>query len=44
VSSQRLRYFVHGHGFAAAQAALDVEPGVLTLVRSVADLRRRRLH
>jgi ribosomal protein S18 acetylase RimI-like enzyme len=44
LSNQRMRAFVHRHGFAEAMAAVDAEPGVLTLVRSVADLRRGRLH
>ncbi|MGL6112393.1 MAG: GNAT family N-acetyltransferase [Rubrivivax sp.] len=43
-SNQRMRAFVHRHGFAEAKAAMDADPGVLTLVRSVPDLRRRRLH
>jgi ribosomal protein S18 acetylase RimI-like enzyme len=44
LSNRRMRAFVHRHGFAEARATVDAEPGVLTLVRSVADLRRRRLH
>ena len=44
LSNQRMRAFVHRHGFAETKAAVDAEPGVLTLVRSVADLRRGRLH
>ena len=48
-SNQRMRAFVHRHGFAEAEADAegDTEPGVLTLVRSVPDLRlhqRQRLH
>jgi ribosomal protein S18 acetylase RimI-like enzyme len=47
LSNQRMRAFVHRHGFVEAKAAVDAEPGVLMLVRSVADLRpqrRQRLH
>jgi ribosomal protein S18 acetylase RimI-like enzyme len=43
-SNQRMRAFVHRHGFVEAEAVIDAEPGVLTLVRSVPDLRLRRLH
>lgn len=43
-SNQRMRAFVRRHGFAEAEAAPDAEPGVLTLVRSVPDLRLRRPH
>ena len=43
-SNQRMRAFVHRHGFAEADAVVDAEPGILTFVRSVADLRRGRLH
>lgn len=43
-SNQRMRAFVHRHGFAETADTVDAEPGVLTLVRSVADLRRGRLH
>ena len=43
-SNQRMRAFVHRHGFAQTKVAVDAEPGVLTLVRCVPDLRRRRLH
>jgi acetyltransferase len=44
MSNQRMRAFVRRHGFAETAAAVDAEPGVLTLVRSVPDLRRGRLH
>lgn len=44
LSNQRMRAFAHRHGFAEAEAAVDAETGVLTLVRPVEDLRRRRLH
>jgi len=44
MSNPRKRAFVQRHGFAEAEAAVDADPGVLTLVRSVPDLRRRRLH
>ena len=44
LSNQRMRAFVCRHGFAEANAGVDVEPGVLTLVRPVPDLRRRRMH
>lgn len=44
LSNQRMRAFVHRHGFAETRAAVDAEPGVLTLVRSVPDLHRGRLH
>ncbi len=46
LSNQRMRGFLRRHDFAetAASAAADAEPGVLTLVRAVPDLRRRRLH
>lgn len=43
-SNQRMRAFVHRHGFAEADAVVDGEPSVLTLLRPVPDLRRRRLH
>jgi ribosomal protein S18 acetylase RimI-like enzyme len=43
LNNQRMRSFVRRHGFAEAKAAVDAESGVLTLVRSVPDLRRRRL-
>jgi hypothetical protein len=39
-----MRAFVQRHGFAETQAAVDAESGVLTLMRSVPNLRRRRLH
>ncbi len=42
-SNQRMRAFVHRHGFAEADAEADDEPGVLTLVRYVPDLRLHRL-
>ena len=44
LSNQRMRAFVRRHGFADTEAAVDAEPGVLTLVRAVADLRLGRLH
>jgi ribosomal protein S18 acetylase RimI-like enzyme len=44
LSNQRMRAFVQRHGFAETQAAVDAESGVLTLMRSVPNLRRRRLH
>jgi acetyltransferase len=44
LSNSRMRAFVCRHGFAEANAGVDVEPGVLTLVRPVPDLRRRRMH
>ena len=44
LSNQRMRAFVQRHGFAEAETVVDAEPGVLTLLRSVPDLRRRRLH
>ena len=44
LSNQRMRAFVCRHGFAEANAGVDVDPGVLTLVRPVPDLRRRRMH
>jgi len=44
LSNQRMRAFVQRHGFAEAQAAVDADPGVLSLVRPVPDLRRRALH
>lgn len=43
-SNRRMRAFVSRHGFAEAEAVVDAEPGILTLVRSVPDLRRCRLH
>lgn len=43
-SNQRMRAFVRHHGFAEVEAVVDADPGVLTLVRSVPDLRRCRLH
>jgi L-amino acid N-acyltransferase YncA len=43
-SNQRMRAFVHRHGFAETEAEVDAEPGVLTLMRPVPDLRLRRLH
>ena len=43
-SNQRMRAFVHRHGFAEADAVDDTEPSVLTLLRPVANLRPRRLH
>ena len=44
LSNARMRGFMHRHGFAEAEDVADAEPGVLTLVRCVPDLRRRRLH
>ena len=44
LSNPRMRAFVRRHGFVETNAAVDADPGVLTLVRSVAMLRRRRLH
>ena len=41
--NQRMRAFVHRHGFGESTAAADAEAGVLTLVRCVPDLRRGRL-
>ena len=43
-SNQRMRAFVHHHGFAEAEAVVDADPGVLTLVRAVPALRRCRVH
>ena len=43
LSNRRMRAFVHRHGFGESADALDAESGVLTLVRSVPDLRRRHL-
>lgn len=43
-SNPRMRAFVQRHGFAEVESGVDAEPGVLTLVRSVQDLRRRHLH
>ena len=43
LSNRRMRAFVHRHGFGESTDALDAESGVLTLVRSVPDLRRRHL-
>lgn len=46
LSNRRMRAFLQRHGFAEAEAeaAVETEPGVLTLVRSVSDLRGRHLH
>lgn len=44
LSNQRMRAFVRRHGFAETKGACDTEPGVLTLVRAVADLRHGCLH
>jgi acetyltransferase len=43
-SNQRMCAFVQRHGFAEDKTAADAEPGVLTLLRTVPDLRTRRLH
>lgn len=44
LSNQRMRAFARRHGFVETDAAADAEPGMLTLVRSVVDLRRCCLH
>ena len=43
-SNRPMRAFARRHGFAEAEPAADAEPGVLTLLRAVPDLRARRLH
>lgn len=43
-SNQRMRGFVQRHGFAEASADHGAGPGVLVMLRTVADLRARRLH
>lgn len=43
-SNQRMRAFVRRHGFTETEPGAGADPGVQTLVRAVADLRRGRLH